>query len=118
MKIRTTKKAIRVAYSNIICLSYCSLRALDYLDADYYGTRCEGWAFDAYIISNDTVIVTGYAPFGNVKPTYTVIENYNKKLVPIVDKYRETVNYERFISEVQELVKAFAVEVTDRVCPF
>ena len=47
MKIRTTKKAIRVAYSNIICLSYCSLRALDYLDADYYGTRCEGWAFDA-----------------------------------------------------------------------
>ena len=77
MKIRTTKKAIRVAYSNIICLSYCSLRALDYLDADYYGTRCEGWAFDAYIISNDTVIVTGYAPFGNVKPTYTVIENYN-----------------------------------------
>ena len=56
MKIRTTKKAIRVAYSNIICLSYCSLRALDYLDADYYGTRCEGWAFDAYIISNDTVI--------------------------------------------------------------
>lgn len=65
-----------------------------------------------------TVIVTGYAPFGNVKPTYTVIENYNKKLVPIVDKYRETVNYERFISEVQELVKEFAVEVTDRVCPF
>ena len=70
------------------------------------------------LISNDTVIVTGYAPFGNVKPTYTVIENYNKKLVPIVDKYKETVNYERFISEVQELVKEFAVEVTDRVCPF
>lgn len=44
MKIRTTKKAIRVAYSNIICLSYCSLRALDYLDADYYCVRSEGWA--------------------------------------------------------------------------
>lgn len=118
MKIRTTKKAIRVAYSNIICLSYCSLRALDYLNADYYCVRSEGWAFDAYIISNDTVIVTGYAPFGNVRPTYTAIENYNKKLVPIVDKYKETVNYERFISEVQDLVEQFAKEVCDKVCPF
>ena len=82
-----------------------------------WGNVCAGvYYYSRYC--NDTVIVTGYAPFGNVKPTYTVIENYNKKLVPIVDKYRETVNYERFISEVQELVKEFTVEVTDRVCPF
>lgn len=118
MKIRTTKKAIRDSYSNIICLGYCSLRALDYLDADYYCIRREGWAFDAYVISNDTVIVTGYAPFGNIKPTYTSIEAYNKKLIPIIDKYRETTNYERFIAEIQELVKQFAEEVSDKFCPF
>ena len=89
MKIRTTKKAIRVAYSNIICLSYCSLRALDYLDADYYGTRCEGWAFDAYIISNDTVIVTGYAPFGNVKRHTRSLKTITRNL------YRLSISTER-----------------------
>ena len=43
MKIRTTKRAICSAYSNIICLQYCSLRALDYLNADYYNAGNYGW---------------------------------------------------------------------------
>ena len=118
MKIRTTKRAIRSAYSNIISLQSCSLHALDYLNAEYYNAGKYGWNYDCFGVNHDTVILAGYRPFGNIKPTYKTIERYNKKLVPILDEYKETKNYERFISKVQELVKEFASEVTNTVCPF
>ena len=118
MKIRTTKRAICSAYSNIICLQYCSLRALDYLNADYYNAGNYGWNYDCFGINEDTVIFTGYRPFGNIKPTYKTIESYNEKLVPLLDEYKETGNYERFVSKIQKLVKEFSSEVTNTDCPF
>ena len=118
MKIRTTQKAIRKAYLNIIRLQSCSLRALDYLNANYYNAGYYGWNYDCFVVDCDTIIVAGYRPFGNIKPTYKTIEDYNEKLVPILDEYREIANYERFICKVQELVKEFANEVTDTLCPF
>ena len=118
MKLRTTKRAIRSAYSNIISLQSCSLRALDYLNAEYYNAGKYGWNYNCFGVNHDTVILAGYRPFGNIKPTYKTIESYNKKLVPILDEYKKTKNYERFISKVQELVKEFASEVTNTVCPF
>ena len=77
MKKRTTKKAINNNYKNVICVGYCNLQTLlSGHDAKFYTVRAEGWAADVYEISANTAIVTGYAPFGNIKPEYDLQREY------------------------------------------
>lgn len=77
MKTKITRKAIKERFENIISVPYCSLQMLLHEeDADYYCTRIEGWACDVYIFG-DVAISTGYAPFGNIKPSYELIKKYD-----------------------------------------
>jgi hypothetical protein len=83
MKFKTTKKAILAGYRNIICVGYCDLQALlGFKDPIAYTTRSEGWAADIYDV-NGTAIVTGYAPFGNIRPGYEANKSYNDKAYAI-----------------------------------
>ena len=66
MKFRTTQKAIKQGYNNVISVPYCALQSLLRCeDPIAYTTRVEGWGADVYAFG-DTAIVTGYAPFGNI----------------------------------------------------
>ena len=77
MKRKTTKKELRAWFKTIICVGYCNLQSLlRDIDPAYYITRSEGWAADAYILDCDTIIVTGYAPFGNISPEYDLQRKY------------------------------------------
>ena len=77
MKRKTTKKELRSWFKTIISVGYCNLQSLLIdIDPAYYLTRAEGWAADAYIVDCNTVIVTGYAPFGNVSPEYDLQRKY------------------------------------------
>ena len=77
MKRKTTKKELRRWFNTIICVGYCNLQSLLIdIDPAYYLTRPEGWAADAYIVDLNTIIVTGYAPFGNVSPEYDLQRKY------------------------------------------
>ena len=77
MKRKTTKKELRGWFNTIICVGYCNLQSLLVdIDPAYYLTRPEGWAADVYIVDCDTIIVTGYAPFGNVSPEYDLQRKY------------------------------------------
>ena len=77
MKHKTTRKELRERFPIIICAGYCNLQTL-LVDVDpvYYITRTEGWAADVYRIGRDAVIVTGYAPFGNINPAYDLQRKY------------------------------------------
>lgn len=77
MKHKTTRKELRERFPIIICAGYCNLQTL-LVDVDpvYYLTRSEGWAADVYRVGRDAVIVTGYAPFGNVAPEYNLQRKY------------------------------------------
>lgn len=77
MKRKTTRKELRELFTTIICVGYCNLQSLLVdIDPAYYLTRPEGWAADAYIVDINTIIVTGYAPFGNVSPEYDLQRKY------------------------------------------
>ena len=85
MKYRTTKKAINSSFKTKICVTYCGLQYL--LECEQpmaYTTRKEGWGADIYMVNPNVVIVTGYAPFGNVMPSRELREKYeNLSLIHI-----------------------------------
>ena len=79
MKTQTTKKAIMGAFENVIRVGYCDMQsALTWREPNFYTVGVYGWNSDVYVISSDTVIVTGYRPFGNVELTRDVIDTLNK----------------------------------------
>ena len=79
MKTQTTKKAIMNAYRNVIKVGYCDMQsALTWREPNFYTVGVFGWNADVYVIDDDTVIVTGYRPFGNMKLSREVIDTLNK----------------------------------------
>lgn len=76
---KITKKAVMGAFRNVIAVGYCGADAMltNYQHA-FYTAGYYGWGANVYIIDRHTAIVTGYRPFGNVKPPAAVIEKYNK----------------------------------------
>ena len=79
MKFKTTQKAIKQGYANVIQVPYCALQRLLSCESPVaYTTRTEGWGADIYQFGN-TAIVTGYAPFGNIRPGYEVNQSYEER---------------------------------------
>ena len=80
MNYKTTKKAIMNGYSNVIYTGYCNLQnLLRYESVSAHTERAEGWEADIYHISANTCIVTGYAPFGNIKADYELCKKYDDR---------------------------------------
>lgn len=79
MKTKVTKKAIMGAYRNVIKVGYCDMQdALKWREPNFYTAGVYGWNSDVYVIDYETVIVTGYRPFGNVELPREVIDMLNK----------------------------------------
>lgn len=84
MKVKVTRKEVKENFTNVLCISYCNLQyLLYYRSADYYSTRAEGWACDYYVINNDVIISTGYAPIGQ-KIDYKIVRKYDLKAQKII----------------------------------
>jgi len=85
MKYKTTKKAVMNGYYKVLAVPYCDLQyLLHYENEIAYTTRSEGWGADIYQFGN-TAIVTGYAPFGNIRPGYEVNQRYEEKAAKATD---------------------------------
>ena len=79
MKYKTTKKEVMSGYEHIIMIGYCGLQSLlSHRDPIAYTVRPEGWGADIYDFGN-IAIVTGYAPFGNINPSYQMCQQYEKR---------------------------------------
>jgi hypothetical protein len=79
MKFKTTQKEIKEGYKHVIQVSYCGLQSLLSCENPIaYTTRAEGWGADIYAFGN-TAIVTGYAPFGNIRPAYEINQRYEQR---------------------------------------
>ena len=91
MKYETTKKAILSNYSHVIKGGYCSLQTLlkFHSPSAYTASKTYGWRADIYEITPSTVIVTGYAPFGNIVPDYETIKKYEEKAKELCEKYQQ-----------------------------
>lgn len=113
MKFKTTQKAIKANYNTIICVPYCGLQnLLNYESPVAYTERREGWAADIYDMGGGVAIVTGYATFGSVRPSYELRERYEKQAEIIRDMYRYSTKLNDTRNRLRELQAAFIEEVT------
>lgn len=111
MKFKTTQKAIKTNYNTIICIPYCGLQnLLNYESPVAYTVRREGWAADIYDMGGGVAIVTGYAPFGNVRPSYELRERYETKAEKI--RYNYSLAWEEQREQLKQLARVFIEEVT------
>ena len=111
MKFKTTQKEIRANYNKIICVPYCELQnLLNYESPVAYTVRREGWAADIYDMSGGVAIVTGYAPFGNIRPKY--------EQVKAVEERAEKIRYDYSLSygQQRESLKSLARDFIKGVC--
>lgn len=110
MKVQVTKRMIKENYTNIIEVSYCELQhLLRYEDARFYTAGIYGWSADIYEIDRNTVIVTGYSPFGNIRPDYKMVRKYDEKAREIHYDYDKT--YEQNRKRLSKLLEKFIKEV-------
>lgn len=106
MKFKTTQKAIRVNYNKIICVPYCELQTLlNYESPVAYTQRREGWAADIYDMGGGVAIVTGYAPFGNIRPTYEQMKAVEEQAEKI--RYDYSLSYEQQRESLKSLARDF-----------
>lgn len=111
MKFKTTQKAIRNGYYNVISIGYCNIQSLLHYENPIAYTTCrEGWACDIYEITPNTAIATGYAPFGNIHPKYEITHSYEEKARIILYDYSKPFETRR--DELRNLLNEFVKEVT------
>lgn len=111
MKFKTTQKVVKAGYSTIICVPYCGLQnLLTYESPVAYTARCEGWAADIYDMGGGVAIVTGYAPFGNIRPSYELRERYETDAEKI--RYNYSLAWKEQREQLKQLARAFIEEVT------
>ena len=113
-KVRTTQKAIKEVYQNVITVGYCNLQSLldfFYDKERYYTVRKEGWASDIYDFGT-VAISTGYAPFGNIRIDYEVLRHYDeigKKL-----KYDSVLTWQAKKKKAKELIEKMIKEAIEK----
>ena len=111
MKFKTTKKEIYSNFKNVICVGYCGLdNLLTNHDPIAYNSGVDGWKCDIYDI-NGVAIVTGYQPFGNIRPHYDTIKKYDDEARKIC--CNSWGNYQKMLDQTDQLLNQFIDEVTN-----
>ena len=112
MKFRVTQKEIKANFSKIISVPYCDLQNLLCWESPAaYTARREGWAADIYDMGGGVAIVTGYAPFGSVRPAHELLVRYEAQAAAI--RYNYTLSWEEQREQLRQLAKEFIKEATN-----
>ena len=112
MKFRVTQKEIKANFGKIICVPYCSFQNLLCWESPVaYTTRREGWAAYIYDMGGGVAIVTGYAPFGNIRPAHELLERYEKQAEAV--RYDYSLSWAEQREKLRQLAKEFIAEATN-----
>lgn len=112
MGFRVTQKEIKANFSKIISVPYCGLQNLLNCESPVaYTTRREGWAADIYDMGGGVAIVTGYAPFGNIRPAYELLKRYEKQAESI--RNTSPLSWSVHREKLRQLAKEFIAEATN-----
>lgn len=108
IKLKVNKRDIRNNFKNVLYCGYCELcDLLSYVDASYYNANSYGWRNDIYLINTNTVIVTGYEPFGNIEIPIDIAKKYNDiaKKIKIDEKLDFEAQKEKIDNLIDEMIK-------------
>ena len=109
MKFHTTRKEINGGYENVISAGYCKLQyLLNWESPVAYTTSSAGWAADVYDFG-DIAIVTGYQPFGNIKPDYETLKRFDDQAKEIIKSRAYGPKYMKDL--LDKLISEFIAEV-------
>lgn len=103
LKVQVTKKQITDNYKNVICVGNLNLYyLLRFKDARFYTAGMYGWNADIYEINNNTVIVMGDRPFGNIKAEFGIIRGFEDRAREIIVRgdFLEYEEQEKVIDDV------------------
>lgn len=108
MKYKTTRKRVMEIIPTVISVGYCDLQALlSYEEPAAFTAGTYGWNADVYNFGY-AAIVTGYRPFGNVKPDYELVQKYEQAAKDLISmNWFGTKNKEL----LHEMIVAFIKEV-------
>lgn len=110
MKFKTTRREINQNYHRVICIGYCDAQyLLQGKNPIAYNAGVYGWNCDIYDI-NGVAIVTGYNPFGNIRPDYETIKKYEDEARRIASN--SWGSYQNMIDQIDRLLNQFIEEVT------
>ena len=111
MKFKTTKKAVKEGYRNIIEVGYCSLQhLLYYKDPVAYTSGTYGWNADIYDIGGGVAICTGYRPFGDIRVDYELVKEYDNKARDLI-----ALSKEFDFAELKEMLDELLNEFIEKV---
>lgn len=109
MKVKVTEKQIKEGFKNIICVGYCELQhLLNCKDPEYYTSGTYGWNANIYKINNNTVIVTGYRPFGKIS-NWKLVKKYEEKACKIDHDW--DIPYKEKTKKLEKLLQKFIDEI-------
>lgn len=109
MKFKTTQKAAKEGYRNIIRIGYCDLQHLLYYQNPVaYTCGVYGWNSDIYEIGRGCAICTGYRPCGDIRVDNKLVREYDSKA-------REIIRNTKFDDNPKEKVDELLNEFIDKV---
>ena len=107
-KEQLTQKQVKQMSNKVIRVGYCNLQSLlRGKERKGYTVGVYGWNADVYMIG-EVAIVTGYRTFGDIRPDYDIVNEYEEKAKKVIG-----LNYDWNVIEqkLDELLKAFIKEV-------
>lgn len=106
---KITKKYVMNTYKKVVKVGYCDLQELlTFAKQIGYTAGVYGWNASVYVYDLDTVIVTGYRPFGNIDVNFALCEKYEKKAYELKNTIFE---YEKLRSALDALLDEFINEL-------
>lgn len=113
MKRKLTKRDAMGFFKKTIEVGYCQAQdLLSGLTPEWYTCGVYGWNSDIYDMGDRVAVVTGYRPFGNVRPKYDVVREFEDRARAICDKYSFK-DYDSMQKELTDLRAEFVRAVTE-----
>lgn len=98
MKTQITRRAAKDYYANVIEIGYCDAQHLLYFcEPAHYTAGIYGWNSDIYTFDGNSgipgdytpayacAISTGYRPFGNVHPSYQLVDKFDREARDVIN---------------------------------
>lgn len=105
VKSKVSRKWVMASFDRVISVPYCDLQfLLRHIEPSCYASYIYVWDADVYYIDKNTCIVTGYRPFGNIKPSYVINEIYNRAAAKIQNERELDILLTTYIEEVTKNV--------------
>ena len=113
MKFKTTKKAINNGYDYKICIPFADLQhLLNYTEPCAYTCGTMGWNANIYHIDPNVAIVTGYRPFGNIRPDSKMVRDYDEIAKEIISDW--DISVPRKKEKLNILINQFVEECLEK----